>query len=135
MVIPIDYNNGKRPQAYYDLISQIKGIDRVPTLIPKNTTKVLSGQEVFDWVETEIKKYKKLPGVTPQTSNLAMSNDRFTPFGSQPKVFVPENASTRNPGRMKISDSTFDSITEERNKLLSEKIAPTNQPAPWTVSV
>jgi hypothetical protein len=134
VVICIDYINGKRPQAYYELIDQIKGIDKVPTLIPKNTTEILAGEKAFEWVETEIRKYKKLPGVSAFPSKSAMSTERFTAFGSQPRSYVPENPGA-NPGRMKEGDNNWDRIMEERGKLLQDKGAPTNQPAPWTTTV
>jgi hypothetical protein len=135
VVIPIDYNNEERPKAFFELMSAVKGIDRVPTVIPKNTVNVLSGKEAFEWINTEIRKYKKLPGVVASSSNPLISGDKFTSFGAPLRSFVPENGGGVNPGRMKMSDATFDSVQQERKKLLADTKGPTNQPAPWTINV
>lgn len=136
VVIPIDYQeNGNRPNAYYELIEQMPEIDRVPTLILQNTTDLLTGQSAFDWVNKQIKKYKKLPGLTPSTSNASMSMDKFTPFGTSPRELVPENQQPNDYNRKKVSEA-FENLQEERNRDLRDNNQnPTNKPAPWTTQV
>ena len=90
VVLNIDVDNvsGKRPQAYYDLQNILEWrIKSVPTIVTPKAEEVLSGDDAFKWLKSQVKV------------SLGLStgdNNTFSRFGDDSCILNKEDRNATN---------------------------------------
>jgi thiol-disulfide isomerase/thioredoxin len=127
VVLNIDVDNvsGKRPQAYYDLQNILEWrIKSVPTIVTPKAEEVLSGDDAFKWLKSQVKV------------SLGLStgdNNTFSRFGDDSCILSKEDRNATNKFTDKksgIISQQYERMAEERKEEILSRTGPTRELSP-----
>lgn len=118
--IDIDPVTKKRPQAYYDIQNIVEwSIKSVPTIVTKDAKEILSGEQVFEWVNARLEK-----GFAPSN---ALVNEIYSGVGESSCINVSGDASFCNK---KDISGNYEQLIQSRQPVQPERSGPPRQLSP-----